>query len=421
LSEICSMKIAKDPLLSPISDYTCPHCANVISGEELLKHGVQQQLEQRVQSQLLSEKKKLKAQMEALTAQEREMKKQLANLVDQRMSEEKKKMREEVGKEYQNVIETNRAELRQKSIELRRMRELEDDAERLKREHKDALHLAKLNAKKAARQDMDSQVFEAKKTLKSEHELEVMDLKQRLQNQNAAIDELKRKKEQGSMQAQGEVQEVLIEQKLRDLFPADRIEEVKKGANGADCIQHVQDGMILNAVKIYYESKRTKAFSPAWITKFKEDIHRLGADAGVLVTSVMPKGITKPSLVDGVWVCQLQDLPLLSQLLRKHVLLYSSARLAQESKGTKMELLYDYLTSELFANNIMRVLDRFDQLRSQLDKERRSLEKSWSKREKLITQAYKSLLDVNTSIQTIGGSDMDLLDRGFDALEKGEE
>jgi len=295
------------------------------------------------------------------------------------------------------------------------------DAERLKREHKDALHLAKLNAKKAARQDMDSQVFEAKKTLKSEHELEVMDLKQRLQNQNAAIDELKRKKEQGSMQAKGEVQEVLIEQKLRDLFPADRIEEVKKGANGADCIQHVQDGMILNAVKIYYESKRTKAFSPAWITKFKEDIHRLGADAGVLVTSVMPKGITKPSLVDGVWVCQLQDLPLLSQLLRKHVLLYSSARLAQESKGTKMELLYDYLTSELFANNIMRVLDRFDQLRSQLDKERRSLEKSWSKREKLITQAYNSLLDVNTSIQTIGGSDMDLLDRGFDALEKGEE
>ena len=49
---------------------------------------------------------------------------------------------------------------------------------------------------------------------KSQHELEVMDLKQRLENQSAAIDELKRKKEQGSMQAQGEAQEVLIEQKL---------------------------------------------------------------------------------------------------------------------------------------------------------------------------------------------------------------
>ena len=101
------------------------------------------------------------------------------------------------------------------------MRELEDEAERLKREHKDALHLAELNAKKAARLELDSQVKQAREALKSEHELEVMDLKQRLENQNAAIDDLKRKKEQGSMQAQGESQEVLIEQKLRDLFPSD--------------------------------------------------------------------------------------------------------------------------------------------------------------------------------------------------------
>ena len=133
----------------------------------------------------------------------------------------------------------------------------------------------------------------------------------------------------------------------------------------------------------------------------------------------MPKGMTKPGLVDGVWVCQLHDLPLLSQLLRKHVLKYSAAVVAQESKGTKMELLYNYLTSEQFANSIVRVLDRFSQLRNQLEKERRSLQKSWSKREKLLVQAYESLLDVNSSIQTNGGSDMDLLESGFDALEEG--
>lgn len=408
------------PSLSAIPTFTCPHCGDAISSEELIQHGIQKQLDEHVQATLQAEKQQLQGQMESLRAQERDLKDNLSKLVDQRLDQEKNKMREEVGKEFQNVIETNRAELKQKSIELRRMRELEDEAERLKREHKDALHLAELNAKKAARLELDSQVKQAREALKSEHELEVMDLKQRLENQNAAIDDLKRKKEQGSMQAQGESQEVLIEQKLRDLFPSDRIEEVKKGANGADCIQHVQDGMVHNTVKIYYESKRTKAFSPSWITKFKEDIHRLGADAGVLVTAMMPKGMTKPGLVDGVWVCQLHDLPLLSQLLRKHVLKYSAALVAQKSKGTKMELLYNYLTSEQFANSIVRVLDRFSQLRDQLEKERRSLQKSWSKREKLLVQAYDSLLDVNTSIQTIGGSDMDLIERGFDALEESE-
>ena len=414
--DICTMAMTNTPNLSAIPKLTCPHCGDEISSEEFIKHGIQKQLDEHVQSTLQAEKELVKEQMESLAAQERDLQANLSKLVNQRLDQEKKKMREEVGKEFQNVIETNREELKQKSIELRRMRELEDEAERLKREHKDALHLAELDAKKSARLELDVQVQQAREALKSEHELEVMDLKQRLENQNAAIDELKRKKEQGSMQAQGEAQEVLIEQKLRDLFPTDVIEEVKKGANGADCIQHVHDGMVQTTVKIYYESKRTKAFSPSWIAKFKEDIHRLGADAGVLVTAVMPKGMTKPGLFEGVWVCQLQDLPLLSQLLRKHVLKYSAALVAQESKGTKMELLYNYLTSEQFANSIVRVLDRFSQLRDQLEKERRSLQKSWSKREKLLIQAYESLLDVNTSIQTIGGSDMDLLDRGFDAL-----
>lgn len=413
------MAKANTPSLSAIPTFTCPHCRDEISSEELIQHGIQKQLDEHVHATLQAEKQQLQAQMESLRAQERDLKDNLSKLVGQRLEQEKNKMREEVGKEFQNVIETNRAELKQKSIELWRMRELEDETERLKREHKDALHLAELEAKKAAQLELDSQVKQAREALKSEHELEVMDLKQRLENQNAAIDDLKRKKEQGSMQAQGESQEVLIEQKLRDLFPSDRIEEVKKGANGADCIQHVQDGMVHNTVKIYFESKRTKAFSPSWIAKFKEDIHRLGADAGVLVTAVMPKGMTKPGLVDGVWVCQLHDLPLLSQLLRKHVLKYSAAVVAQESKGTKMELLYNYLTSEQFANSIVRVLDRFSQLRNQLEKERRSLQKSWSKREKLLVQAYESLLDVNSSIQTIGGSDMDLLESGFDALEEG--
>ena len=398
------MKIAKDPLLSPISDYTCPHCANVISGEELLKHGVQQQLEQRVQSQLLSEKKKLKAQMEALTAQEREMKKQLANLVDQRMSEEKKKMREEVGKEYQNVIETNRAELRQKSIELRRMRELEDDAERLKREHKDALHLAKLNAKKAARQDMDSQVFEAKKTLKSEHELEVMDLKQRLQNQNAAIDELKRKKEQGSMQAQGEVQEVLIEQKLRDLFPADRIEEVKKGANGADCIQHVQDGMILNAVKIYYESKRTKDFQPSWIEKFKADMRDKGADIGVLVTEAMPSDFDRMGMKDGVWICTYEEFKALCAVLRETIIKLSSAISSQENKGDKMSMLYDFLTSNEFRMQIEAIVEGFSAMKTALESEKRSMQRIWKEREKQIDKVVTNTIDMYGSIKGIAGN-----------------
>ena len=52
-------------------------------------------------------------------------------------------------------------------------------------------------------------------------------------------DLIKRKAEQGSMQLQGEVQELAIEEWLREKFPLDSIDEVKKGARGADCMQIV--------------------------------------------------------------------------------------------------------------------------------------------------------------------------------------
>ena len=153
-----------------------------ISSEEFIKHGIQKQLDEHVQSTLQVEKELVKEQLESLAAQERDLQANLSKLVNQRLDQEKKKMREEVGKEFQNVIETNREELKQKSIELRRMRELEDEAERLKREHKDALHLVELNAKKSARLELDVQVQQAREALKSEHELEVMDLEKRLEN-----------------------------------------------------------------------------------------------------------------------------------------------------------------------------------------------------------------------------------------------
>ena len=52
---------------------------------------------------------------------------------------------------------------------------------------------------------------------------------------------MKRRAEQGSMQLQGEVQELLLEEMLREHFPYDVISEVGKGVEGADCIQTVRN------------------------------------------------------------------------------------------------------------------------------------------------------------------------------------
>lgn len=52
----------------------------------------------------------------------------------------------------------------------------------------------------------------------------------------------------------------------------DTIDEIKKGARGADCFQIANTRNRQNCVTIYYESKRTQAFGGDWIEKFKGDI-----------------------------------------------------------------------------------------------------------------------------------------------------
>jgi hypothetical protein len=76
---------------------------------------------------------------------------------------------------------------------------------------------------------------------------------------------MKRKQEQGSVQLQGEVQELAIEEWLMSNFPLDTISEIKKGDRGADCIQIVHTRTTQNCGTIYYESKRTKNFEPKWL------------------------------------------------------------------------------------------------------------------------------------------------------------
>ena len=131
------------------------------------------------------------------------------------------------------------------------------------------------------------------------------------------LKEASQKAEQGSMQLQGEAQELVIEEWLATEFPLDKIEEIKKGARGADCLQIVNTHNRQDCGTIYYESKRTKAFGGDWIEKFKGDIREKDADIGVLITETMPSGMSRMGMVDGVWICTYAEFQGLTHVLRE--------------------------------------------------------------------------------------------------------
>ena len=217
-------------------------------------------------------------------------------------------------------------------------------------------------------------------------------------------EEMKRKQEQGSMQLQGEVQELAIEEWLAQKFPLDGVEEIKKGARGGDCIQTVNTREAQNCGSIYYESKRTKDFQPSWIEKFKADIRDRNANIGVLVTNVLPSDMDRMGMRDGIWICTYEEFKGLCAVLRQSIIRFNSAVASQENKGDKMHMLYDFLTGNAFRMQVEAIVEGFSQLKIDLDTEKRSMQRIWKQREKQIEKVITSTVDMYGSIKGIAGN-----------------
>ncbi|TWR27332.1 DUF2130 domain-containing protein [Mucilaginibacter achroorhodeus] len=246
----------------------------------------------------------------------------------------------------------------------------------------------------------------------TEYQLKVKELEKQLEDQKRLADEMKRRAEQGSMQLQGEAQELILEEQLRNYFPFDMISEVGKGVRGADCVQTVRNQFGQECGRIIYESKRTTAFSNEWIEKLKKDMRAMGVDVAVIVTQCYPKGMDCFGERDGVWICSFDEVKAVSYILRDGVIKLANMAKAQENKGDKMHLLYDYLTSSEFSEQWKAIREGYMSMRLSIQKERDAMEKMWKAREKQLEKVLLNAAHIKGSIEGIAGNDMIQLSLG---------
>ncbi|MBS1574141.1 MAG: DUF2130 domain-containing protein, partial [Bacteroidetes bacterium] len=181
-----------------------------------------------------------------------------------------------------------------------------------------------------------------------------------------------------------------------------------KGVKGADCIQTVRNQFGQECGKIIYESKRTTAFANDWIEKLKADMRSLGADVAVIVTRTMPKDMDGFGFKDGVWICKFEELKGISSILRDGVMKVYAASKSNENKGDKMHLLYNYLTSNEFAEQWKAMREGFMSMRLSIQKERDAMEKLWKAREKQLEKVLLNAAHIRGSIEGISGTEVNL-------------
>jgi hypothetical protein len=254
-------------------------------------------------------------------------------------------------------------------------------------------------------EQIKKQELEKNQLKETEHQLRIKEFEKQLEDQKKLVDEMRRKAEQGSMQLQGEVQELILEEVLRVTFPFDQIGEVGKGVRGADCIQVVRNKFGQDCGKIIYESKRTKDFAADWIDKLKIDMRKEGVDVAVIVTQTYPKGMTCFGERDGVWICSFEEVKAVAYVLRDGILrLYNSSK-SQENRGDKMHMLYDYLTGTEFSEQWKAIREGYMSMRLSIHRERDAMEKMWKMREKQLDKVLLNASSIKGSIEGIAGAD----------------
>ena len=393
----------------------CPNCGTSIDVQDILAHQLEEEIKQKFQSQLAEEKKKYEAEFEGLNKAKEEFeekKKQENELfqerLDKQLKEDRKaiedKLKTKLLEEQAEQFKTLQDELNEKSEQVKELNRTKAEIEKLKREKGELKEAAEAEAQKKLNEMLFVEKEKIKRSEEDKNELRFKELQKQLEDQKRLTEEMKRKQEQGSMQLQGEVQELAIEEWLATHFPLDTIEEIKKGARGGDCIQIVNTRERQNCGTIYYESKRTKDFQPTWIEKFKADIRDKGANIGVLVTEVMPSDLDRMGLKDGIWICDYDEFKGLCTVLRESIVQISMAVSSQENKGDKMHMLYDYLTSNTFLMQIEAIVEGFTQMKIDLDSEKRAMQRIWKQREKQIDKVTFNTIDMHGSIRGIAGN-----------------
>ncbi|NQU53912.1 MAG: DUF2130 domain-containing protein [Bacteroidetes bacterium] len=393
----------------------CPNCGTAVDVQDILAHQLEEEIKQKFQAQLAEEKKKYETEFESLNRDKEafvQKKKQMNELFQERLEkqlkEEKKSIEEKLKlklqEEQSEQFEALQKELNEKSEQVKELNRTKAEIEKLKREKGELKEAAEAEAQKKLNEILSTEKEKIKKSEEERNELRFKELQKQLEDQKRLTDDMKRKQEQGSMQLHGEVQELAIEEWLAAKFPLDSIEEIKKGARGGDCIQIVNTRTRQNCGTIYYESKRTKDFQPSWIEKFKADIRDKGANIGVLVTEVMPADLDRMGLKDGIWICNYEEFKGLCAVIRESIVQLSVAVSSQENKGDKMHMLYDYLTSNTFRMQIEAIVEGFTQMKSDLESEKRSMQRIWKQRDKQIEKVITNTIDMYGSVKGIAGN-----------------
>ncbi len=423
----------------------CPSCNTSIDLDKMAEHKyekIKEEQEKKLKIIQAEQEKVFQEKLEkTLEAEKIQMRKQLKEYSEKKVLEERKKVELEM-KDMENQLKD--AEVKQKEAQelqlefMKKKREFEEKEKNqaLELEKKLQIESEKLEIKLKERQKEQQEILEKKLQKKQDEileeklkkaEIEQIRIQEKIQEEQKnirekeqeafrkkelellkqqeqmkkALDEAKRKAEQGSQQIQGDIQEDDLKNLLEHAFPFDSISDVPTGIRGADLVQNVHDNFGRKKGIMLWESKNTKSWQESWLKKLKDDQAEAKADICILATTTLPKDVQNFACKDGVWVVDYRFALSLAHILRSQILEISKVKTSLEGRDEKMDFLYQYLSGPQFRNRIENIVSAFTGMQTDLLSEKRAMQRIWSKREKEIDRMINNTSGLYGDMQGI--------------------
>lgn len=340
-----------------ITTVKCPFCNKEFVPDDALRHQITDEIKAKLKSEMDLDMIDLKKQIQ-------EKNEKLESFRDEEL-----KLREK----------SRKLEEREKELVLETQRRLDEEKRKVEEE----------TTKKVA-EEFHGQVLEKDK---------------KIQDMMKQIEDLKRTSQQGSMQTQGEVGELELERRLKELFPFDEITEVKKGELGGDIRQIVktQNGSVCGL--ILWERKRTKMWKEEWVGKLKEDVRRDKAQVGIILTDILPKNFNKVfGGYNGVYLVTDEFVETIAEFIREKLYELAKNKAISANKQSKAEEIYDFITSGDFNQQVEKMSESYFAMKNQITKEKVAYEKLWKERELQIDNFLKGISNIYGGLKEIAGS-----------------
>jgi hypothetical protein len=392
---------------------TCPNCKSEIKLTDSLAapliEAARVQFERKI-----AEKEAQMVKREAAICEQKAAIEKARDELNEKLKVEREEIAADEAKKARLIFETDidrkdkqladlNAVLKEREIKLAEAHKTEVELLRKQRKLDDALREQELTVEKKVQELLRAVQDKAKQDAEDGWILKVSEKDELIASLQRHIEQLNRKAEQGSQQLQGEALELELESRLQDNFPQDIVEPVAKGEFGGDVLQKVRGPLGQHCGSILWESKRTKNWSDSWLPKLRDDQRAAKAEVAVIVSTALRKGVETFDLIDGVWVTETRCAIPVAVALRQSLIDLSAARQVSEGQQTKMEMVYQYLIGPHFRHRVAAIVEKFSEMKKDLDNERKFMTRLWAKREAQVNGVIESTAGMYGDLQGIAG------------------